>query len=62
MMDQITIQQMNRGRFNGKWFCSRKNGVEYLHADGSWKISANESAYFKSREEIETLLKQAASV
>ncbi len=52
------IQQMNRGRYEGKYFCHYNEGMEYLHADGSWRMSAGDDAYFDSEEEIEALLDQ----
>lgn len=54
----FTIQQMNRGPFEGKWFCHRNEGMEYFHSDGSWKMVAGETAYFVTEEEIEALMDQ----
>lgn len=58
MENDFTIQQMNRGPFEGKWFCHRNERMEYLHSDGSWQMTAGETAYFDSEEEIETLMEQ----
>lgn len=50
------IAEMNRGVMEGKFYCYRFEGMEYLHKDGTWKYGAGEDAYFDSREEIESLL------
>ncbi len=63
-VQEHTIVQMNRGSEKGKFFCYRKEGVEYLHSDGVWKVGTGcyengvqvSSGYFAKREDIERLL------
>jgi hypothetical protein len=56
---KLKIRQIDRGFYKFKWFCSRKEGMEYLHADGSWHETAH---YFESKADIEELLSQLETI
>lgn len=52
--------QMRKGPCKGLWICVRRvNGrTEYLHSDCEWRTHAGETAYFSSKDDIESVLEK----